>query len=385
MTAVAAGITDAFVTRLAQRAQEAEELRRLPAATVAELNESGFTELLKPARYGGQQADFRAIFDPVRRMAHGCASTAWTAAFYTLHNWMLALFDEQAQIEGFATRPFLAPAPLAPTGRGIPVDGGVRLSGRWSWATGVMDGNWAIVGALCGPDDAIYPALALLPADDIAIVDVWHTDGMRATGSNDVVVEDVFVPTHRLVKVTEIYGGTAPGALLHDASVYRWPLVPALALVAAMPAFGAAERVADLYTERLSERVIAYEGSRQKDKPAAQARLAEARVRLRALRGLLADTIERIEEILAAGDPVPRPVRADARLAAAHIVRESRAVIGALLEASGASAHFLSSPLQRAKRDVDVISGHVVFDYDVSRELAGALEIGLKVSPIAMV
>lgn len=380
-----AGISDAFVERLAQRAQEAEELRRLPAATVAELKESGFIDLLKPARYGGQQAEFRAILDPVRRMAHGCASTAWTAAFYTLHNWMLALFDEQAQTEGFATRPFLAPAPLAPTGRGIPVEGGVRLSGRWSWATGVMDGNWAIVGALCGPDDAIYPALVLLPADVIRIVDVWHTDGMRATGSNDVVVEDAFVPSHRLVKVVDIYSGSAPGAQLHDAAVYRWPMVPALALVAAMPAFGAAERVAEIYAERLSERVLAYEGTRQKDKPAAQARLAEARVRLRALHRLLADTVERIEEILAAGDHVPRPVRADARLAAAHIVRESRAVIGGLLEASGASAHFLSSPLQRANRDVDVISGHVVFDYDVSRELAGALAIGLKVSPIAMV
>ena len=294
MTAVAAGITDAFVKRVAQRAQEAEELRRLPAATVAELSESGFTDLLKPARYGGQQADFHAIFDPVRRMAHGCASTAWTAAFYTLHNWMLALFDEQAQNEGFTARPFLASAPLAPTGRGVAVDGGVRLSGRWSWATGVMDGNWAIVGALCGPDDAIYPALALLPADDIRIVDVWQTDGMRATGSNDVVIEDVFVPTHRLVKVSDIYAGTAPGALLHDAAVYRWPMVPALALVAAMPALGAAERVADIFTERLCERVIAYEGTRQKDKPAAQARLGEARVRLRALHGLLADTTERI-------------------------------------------------------------------------------------------
>ena len=380
-----AGISDAFVERLAQRAQEAEELRRLPAPTVAELKESGFIDLLKPARYGGQQAEFRAILDPVRRMAHGCASTAWTAAFYTLHNWMLALFDEQAQTEGFATRPFLAPAPLAPTGRAVPVDGGVRLNGRWSWATGVMDENWAIVGALCGPDDAIYPVLALLPADVIRIVDVWHTDGMRATGSNDVVVEDAFVPSHRLVKVVDIYSGSAPGAQVHDAAVYRWPMVPALALVAAMPAFGAAERVAEIYTERLSERVLAYEGTRQKDKPAAQARLAEARVRLRALHGLLADTVERIDEILAAGDHVPRPVRADARLAAAHIVRESRAVIGGLLEASGASAHFLSSPLQRAKRDVDVISGHVVFDYDVSRELAGALAIGLKVSPIAMV
>lgn len=380
-----AGITDAFVSRLAQRAQEAEELRRLPAETVAELTASGFTELLKPARYGGRQAEFRAILDPVRRMAHGCASTAWTAAFYALHNWMLALFDEQAQAEAFATVPFLAPAPLAPTGRGIPIEGGVRLSGRWSWATGVMDGNWAIVGALCGPDDAIFPALALLPADQIQIVDVWHTDGMRATGSHDVVVEDAFVPEHRLVKVVDIYGGTAPGALLHDAALYRWPMVPALGLVAAMPALGAAERVTEIYAQRLSERVIAYEGTKQKDKPAAVARLAEAQVRLRALHGLLDGTVARIEGILADGDHVRRAVRADARLAAAHIVRESRAVIGLLLEASGASAHFLTSPLQRAKRDVDVIGGHVVFDYDVGRELAGTLAIGAKVSPIAMV
>ena len=86
----------------------------------------GFTELLVPARYGGMQADFPAILDPVRRMAHGCASSAWTIGFYALHNWMLALFDERAQEEAFATRPFLAPAPLAPTGRGVPT---ARASG----------------------------------------------------------------------------------------------------------------------------------------------------------------------------------------------------------------------------------------------------------------
>ncbi len=152
-----------------------------------------------------------------------------------------------------------------------------------------------------------------------------------------------------------------------------------------MPALGATEHVADVFTTRLGERILAYEGAKQQDKPAAQVRLGEARVRLRALHGLLADTVGRIEDILATGDRVPRPVRADARLAAAHIVHESRAVIGELLEASGASAHFLNNPLQRAKRDVDVISGHVVFDYDVSRELAGALAIGRKISPIAMV
>ncbi|MCV7215398.1 acyl-CoA dehydrogenase [Mycobacterium crocinum] len=378
-------ISDDFVARLAQRAAEAEELRRLPDATIADFRASGLARLLLPARYGGEQAPFPAILEPVRRMAHGCASSAWTLGFYTLHNWMLALFGERAQDEVFAGGPVLCPAPLAPNGRGVPVDGGVRLSGRWSWATGIMAADWVMVGALCGPDDGMYPALVLLPADDVAVQDVWHTDGMRGTGSHDVLVNDVFVPEHRLVGVIDVYGGTAPGAALHDASAYRWPMVPALALLAAMPALGAAEAVADGFATRLGERVLAYSGVAQKQQPAAQIRLGDARVRLRALHGLLSDTVETIEGMVDEGARIPRAVRAQARVAAAHIVHESRAVVADLLESSGASAHFLHNPLQRAKRDIDVISGHVVFDYDVSRELAGACEIGAPVSPIAMV
>lgn len=378
-------ITDEFVAALAERAEEAETLRRLPEATVADLTASGFTELLVPAAYGGLQAPFPALLDPVRRMAHGCTSSAWTIGFLTLHNWMLALFGEQAQHEAFADRPFLAPAPLAPTGRGVPVDGGIRLTGRWSWATGVMHANWIIVCALCGPDDGLFPALALLPAGDITVEDVWHTDGMRATGSNDAMVTDVFVPEHRLVRVTDIYAGTAPGAGLHDSATYRWPMVPALALLSAMPALGSAERVTETYAQRLAERVLAYEGVMQKDKPIAQARLAGAQVRLRALRGLLADTVGEIETVVAAGDSVDKPVRAQARLAAAHIVAESKAVITDLMGAGGASIHFLSSPMQRFKRDVDVLSGHVVFDYDTARELAGALSLGMKIPRTSMI
>jgi hypothetical protein len=74
-----------------------------------------------------------------------------------------------------------------------------------------------------------------------------------------------------------------------------------------------------------------------------------------------------------------------ARTATAHIVHESCAVIGTLLEASGASAHFVINPLQRAKRDVDVLAGHVIFDYDTSRELAGALAISAQIPRFAMV
>ncbi|WP_445170056.1 acyl-CoA dehydrogenase family protein [Mycolicibacterium sp. Dal123E01] len=378
-------ISDEFVACLARRAAEAEDLRRLPDATIADFRASGMARLLLPARYGGEQAPFPAILQPVRRMAHGCASSAWTLGFYILHIWMLALFGEQAQDEVFADGPVLCPAPLAPTGRGVPVDGGVRLSGRWSWATGIMAADWVMVGALCGPNDAMYPALALLPVEDVAVEDVWHTDGMRGTGSHDVVVADAVVPDHRLVKVTDIYGGTAPGAALHDATAYRWPMVPALSLLAAMPALGAAEYVADAFATRLGERVLAYSGVAQKQQPAAQIRLGDARVRLRALDGLLRDTVQLVETKVEAGERIPRAVRAQARVAAAHIVHESRSVVADLLESAGASAHFLHNPLQRAKRDIDVISGHVVFDYDVSRELAGALEIGVPISPIAMV
>jgi len=374
-----------FVAALAQRADEAERMRRLPAATINDFKASGLATLLLPARFGGRQAQFSQLLDPVRRMAHGCTSSAWTLGFYMLHNWMLSLFDIEVQEEVFAAGPVLAPAPLAPTGRGRVVDGGIRLTGRWSWATGIMDADWVIVGAVIEGDERIYPALVVLPADETEVADVWHTAGMRGTGSHDVIVTDVFVPLRRIVSVVDIYSGTAPGSIAHDAATYRWPMVPALALTAAMPVLGAAEKVVELYQALVQERVLAYSGVAQKDQPAAQIRLGDARVRLRAVSALVADTAAGIERIVAAGDRVPRAVRADARAAAAHTVHESRAIIADLLEASGASAHFLSNPLQRAKRDVDIAAGHVVFDYDLSRELSGALSLGAGISPLAMI
>jgi 3-hydroxy-9,10-secoandrosta-1,3,5(10)-triene-9,17-dione monooxygenase len=145
-------------------------------------------------------------------MAHGCASCAWTLGFYALHNWMLSLFDPRLQEEVFASGPVLAPAPLAPTGRGSAAEGGVRLTGRWSWATGAMDADWVIVGALVDRPDGVIPALVVVPADEVEVADVWHTAGMRGTGSHDLVATDVFVPEHRIVAVSDIYGGTALGA-----------------------------------------------------------------------------------------------------------------------------------------------------------------------------
>ena len=188
------------------------------------------------------------------------------------------------------------------------------------------------------------------------IEDVWHTDGMCATGSNDVVITDAFVPAHRLVRVTDIYKGTAPGAALHDADTYRWPMVPALALLAAMPALGSAERVADdlrRTTGRTRARLRGRHAEGQADRAGSPRRGAGAAAR--AARAARRHRRPASKPSSPQAIPCRDRCAAEARLAAAHIVHESRAVIADLLEASGASAHFLDNPLQRIKRDVDVI------------------------------
>lgn len=374
-----------FVERIAERASITEELRRLPDETIAEARSSGLFELLLPARYGGAQAPFPAVLEPVRRLARGCTSTAWTLGFYALHNWMIALFDEQAQDEIFAGGAVLAPAPLAPSGRGEPIDGGYRITGRWSWATGVMHADWVLVGVLLGSGSSMFPALAALPITDVTVADVWHTAGMRGTGSNDVIVDDVFVPAHRIVSVPKVYAGDSPGAAVHASDTYRWPIVSALALTACMPVLGTAERVVELFGQRLEGRILAYGGGAQKDQPAAKMRLSEVTMRVAAVGGLALSVADDIENAVSRDGAVDLRLRARARATAAHVVHECRAVIGDVLGAAGASAHFLDNPMQRARRDVDIVAGHAVFDYDVSRELDGALHVGASISPIAMV
>ena len=160
-------------------------------------------------------------------------------------------------------------------------------------------------------------------------------------------------------------------------------MVPALALVASMPALGAAEHVADVFAARLGSGCWRTPVWRRNNSPPRRSGSVMPGCGC-ALDGLLRETVATLESMVADGARIPaRDV--PGTVAAAHIVHESCSVIADLLESSGASAQFLDSPLQRAKRDVDVISGHVVFDYDVSRELAGALEIGVPISPIAMV
>jgi alkylation response protein AidB-like acyl-CoA dehydrogenase len=303
---------------------------------------------------------------------------AWVATFYIEHNWMLCQFPESFQRTLYAggTNDILAPASLAPSGVAEPVEGGFRLEGRWQWATGVHHAEWVIVGAtLPSAAQRLDLRFFALPSSAVRVVDTWSVDGMSATGSHDVVIEGVIVPEQRTVSILEMGNGTAPGARIHEGPLYRTPMSPILGLAASMPAVGQARAALRGFLERMQERVPAYSTTRQSDKPAAQIRLARAEVEVRQAESLLRETVA---EVCALRDEASPADRARWLASLAMAVDQSKRVLGSLAEASGASAHFQSHPLQRAVRDVNTLACHVVFDLDSRLEIHGRTLLGLE-------
>src|SRR5215472_15635647 len=197
--AVIAAVAD-LLPMLRQRAQETEDNRDVPADSVKALTETGFFRLLQPASYGGLEADPIAFYTAVRLIASACGSTGWVASVLGVHPWQLALFPERAQEEVWGADPGTRmSSSYAPTGRAHTADGGYRLDGRWSFSSGCDHANWVLLGGIVLDEDGkpVDFRTFLLPAADYTIDDVWDTVGLRGTGSNDIVVDDVFVPEHR--------------------------------------------------------------------------------------------------------------------------------------------------------------------------------------------
>ncbi|MBK6437503.1 MAG: acyl-CoA dehydrogenase [Candidatus Microthrix sp.] len=392
---------DEFVARceilsgpLAQRAVEAEELRRLPEATLADAHAADLMRVVVPRSLGGHGLGLDALAHGTRAMARGCPASAWTLSFLMLHGWLLSKLPGEARDELFAGGVVpLAPAPLAPTGTIEPTTGpegaeGYRLSGRWEWATGVSHADWVLVHAV-QTEPRFSTRFLVLPIDEVEVEDVWFTSGMAATGSNTVTVTGRFVPVHRSVDARALMYGEGQGAVaadeVDDDGLGNLAVPPVLALVASAPALGAAEAAVDAYRKRLSERVLAYTlGDKAAEQPAAQVRLAAA---ISDLASAVARWEREVATLAAAGadGAVTERVRVDSRLAAAATVRASRTIISNVCEGAGASVYFSDSPLQRLQRDVEVLKGHVIFDWDRTAELAGRFALGFPLRPTDMV
>jgi 3-hydroxy-9,10-secoandrosta-1,3,5(10)-triene-9,17-dione monooxygenase len=201
---------------------------------------------------------------------------------------------------------------------------------------------------------------------------------MAATGSNDIVVEDAFVPAHRTISFDAFKDGSAPGSLDFADPLYRIPMPPLLAFTAALPALGASRGAVRSFQAHMQKRFMAYENKHQEERPAAQMRLARATALVESAELSLRDLGARIDASTTREAPLSRSERAAMRMRAAVAVRFCKEAVETVAEAAGSSAYFLHHPIQRALRDVTVLSTHVVFDWDGTSEMYGRVLLGRK-------
>jgi len=364
----------ALLPRLAADAPEAERLRRPTDASIRALEESGVFRMMVPRCHGGLELDLPDFLEVGLLLAEADTSIAWVTCFYIEHNWMLCQFPEALQRELYGGCSFvLAPGAIAPSGEARREKGGFRLRGRWQWGTGVMHASWAIVGAIGDSSAGEPPRFFAVPMADVKVEDTWFVDGMVGTGSNDMVVDDLFVPLERSVSIVDMVGGVAHGASLHAGALYRTPMAPILMTAASMPVVGQARAVVRGFEERLAGHVRFGSSKPQAEKSGARMRLACAAIEVNQAELLLRDVVD---------DVCAR--RADARLvdrarwsaSITHAIHQARRAIQSVAEGSGASAHFQQHPLQRALRDANVASCHVAFDADAQLELYGRVLLG---------
>ncbi|MFD6072124.1 acyl-CoA dehydrogenase family protein, partial [Amycolatopsis lurida] len=169
---VIAGIRE-LLPVLRERAQEAEDARRVPEESVKSLQETGFFKLLQPKTFGGLEADPVSFYTAVKLVASACGSTGWVASILGVHPWHLGLFEAQAQQDVWGDDADVRiSSSYAPMGKADVVDGGYRLSGRWSFSSGCDHATWVLLGGPVFKDGKpVDFCTYLVPISDYTIED----------------------------------------------------------------------------------------------------------------------------------------------------------------------------------------------------------------------
>lgn len=370
---------------LRDRAQETEDRRALSAESVKSLAETDFFRLLQPARYGGYETDPVTFLTAVRLIAGACGSTGWVASVIGVHNWQLALFPDRAQddVWGQDTGTRMSSS-YAPTGKVRTVDGGYRLSGRWSFSSGCDHATWVLLGGIVPPDEDGRPAdfrTFLLPLGDYAIEDVWNTVGLRGTGSNDIVVDDAFVPAYRSLSFNDTARCVCPGQQSNPAPLYRVPYGSLFSYAITTPIVGMATGAYEAHVSYLRERVRAsYVGVKAAEDPFAQVRVAEAAADLDAAWLALETNMRELMRYTVAGERIPMRLRLRVRRDQVRGTGQAINAVDRLFENSGGRALAVGTPIQRFWRDAHAGRVHAINDPERALVMFGRGEFGLPIT-----
>ncbi|ALG10395.1 acyl-CoA dehydrogenase family protein [Kibdelosporangium phytohabitans] len=347
------------------RAETAERNRRLPEKSVTTLVDAGVARMLVPRRFGGAELDMNAWFDVVSEIGEVDASHAWCAGLLISWPHMVAYFPDQAQREVWADGPdVLIAGGVPPVCTVEQTSGGYRLSGRSPFISGVTHSSWVVVAGMVTGDSAPQWCYFLVPQGDYTVEDTWFTVGMRATGSNTVVVDDVFVPEHRVLRLADFREGHGPGSSTNPAPLYQLPWLSFAPLTFVGSMLGAARGGYEQFREWARTRAEFASVHLRMATVGTDLDMAELLVRR-----AIAETTKPAAPSLEIRTRSMRDFCRTAQLAVSSI--------DTVLAMSGTAGFAESNAVQRAWRDIHFAATHVSLNPEVNAVPWARMELGL--------
>lgn len=378
-----------LVPLLRENAEAADRDRRLPAETVAALRAAGLLKMAVPRRYGGHEADIRTFNTVTAALATGCASAAWVTMIMTGASYVAAHFPEQAREEVWGADPDATFCASTSTMNGTArrVAGGLVVSGQWHYASGVHHASWAVLAgaALTDADGTVVDrVVSLVPISELTIKDTWHVTGMRGTGSDTLVADEVFVPDSRQFSFARLMADYVDEYA--DEPHYRTPTVSLLAILLAGPMIGMADAaLSQVLAAAQTKPMVLTAYARQADSPSVQLAIADAAALIDTARLHVFRSVDDLDRAARDGIRLDRTVRARIRMDTGYAAQRLREAVDTLLTVSGAGSFAETNPLQRIWRDLEMASRHVQANTNLGREIYGRALLGIEEKVILVV
>ncbi|MDY3197189.1 MAG: acyl-CoA dehydrogenase family protein [Pseudomonadaceae bacterium] len=369
-----------LIPALKARAEQADRDMKVPVETVADMREAGLFRAMQPKRFGGFEIDPRGFFEIQQALAEGCMSTAWIFGVMGVHPWQLARFDVQAQEDVWGDNPdTLVGSTYMPVAKVTPVEGGYRISGRWGYSSGSEHCTWTLLGGIIPPDangEGAEHGTFLVPISDYRIERNWDVLGLRGTGSHDIVVEDAFVPYHRVQRTNNTSMEATPGRLVNTNPLYAIPFAQIFTRAVSSSCLGALQGAINEFRANAAKH-IGKHGAKTAEDPLAQEVVADATLTLDQLRLVLERNMAHLME-LAERDEFPDvETRLLYRYQSAYVTNICADKADQLLRCMAASGLYNTNPVARVFRDLHQARGHISNNVAAFARTYGAVQLGL--------
>ena len=373
-----------LIPKLRERAEEAEDLRMMPDETIEDIKKAGIHKMFTPKRYGGFEMDWGTQVDVARELGKGCASTSWMSSVVMSHSWNLGRFPAEAQEEFWPSCPdaIIATA-FAGGGEMKKTEGGYILNGLWRFASGVDHSDCSIVAGQykntrSKSGTVLDYRMALIMPDQYEIVDTWHAEGLKGTGSKDSIVVDSVVREHRTVKALELGGNNPPGSELHESYIYRVEMGMYFNTLLSGPILGATHGVLLEYLEQTRSRFGSMFGERVSEQAPVQQKIGASYEELRTSDLIIDDLCNYLHEQGQAGNSIlgddRLKIRRETAMAAQLCLKSGTRLSGMM----GVTAQTGRNPAQRMFRDLRTMSTHGAIHWDNATTPTGSYLLGIE-------